>query len=458
MCGILGIYSDKNISKDLYYGLYSMQHRGQESCGMAVHDGKEINYKKDMGLVGDVFKADDLQKLPGTMGIAHVRYSTAGGSHMYNCQPLVGSLKKRNLGLVHNGNLVNANYLKEMLEEDGIMFSSKSDTEVILYMLARYYTGDIVEAIKLTMDQIKGAYSLVILTDEELVAVRDPHGFRPLLLGKRDDGEYIFASENCEIDILGGEFIRDLEPGEIVVVKNGELKSYNFSNKCKTMKKSCIFEHIYFARNDATIDKVNAYEFRVELGKILSQGDDVKADMVVPVPDSGWAGAIGYANASGLPLTEALVKNRYVGRTFIKPTQEERELGVKIKLNPLSRVLKGKSIVLVDDSIVRGTTSKQLVKSLKDAGAKEIHLRITSPPVKYSCYYGIDTPNRSKLIAAHKDVEEIREYIGCDTLKFLDIDGMMSAVGEGNEFKFCRACFDGNYPVKKIDKEESLGC
>ena len=276
MCGILGIYSDKNISKDLYYGLYSMQHRGQESCGMAVHDGKEINYKKDMGLVGDVFKADDLQKLPGTMGIAHVRYSTAGGSHMYNCQPLVGSLKKRNLGLVHNGNLVNANYLKEMLEEDGIMFSSKSDTEVILYMLARYYTGEIVEAIKLTMDQIKGAYSLVILTDEELVAVRDPHGFRPLLLGKRDDGEYIFASENCEIDILGGEFIRDLEPGEIVVVKNGELKSYNFSNKCKTMKKSCIFEHIYFARNDATIDKVNAYEFRVESGKILSQGDDVK--------------------------------------------------------------------------------------------------------------------------------------------------------------------------------------
>ena len=224
------------------------------------------------------------------------------------------------------------------------------------------------------------------------------------------------------------------------------------------MKKSCIFEHIYFARNDATIDKVNAYEFRVESGKILSQGDDVKADMVVPVPDSGWAGAIGYANSSGLPLTEALVKNRYVGRTFIKPTQEERELGVKIKLNPLSRVLKGKSIVLVDDSIVRGTTSKQLVKSLKDAGAKEIHLRITSPPVKYSCYYGIDTPNRSKLIAAHKDVEEIREYIGCDTLKFLDIDGMMSAVGEGNEFKFCRACFDGNYPVKKIDKEESLGC
>ena len=457
MCGIVGIYSNKDIAKELYYSLYSIQHRGQESCGMAISNGNNINYKKDMGLVGDVFKENELANLKGNIGIGHVRYSTAGGSHLANCQPLVGRCRKRELALAHNGNLVNANYLRDMLEEDGYMFQANSDTEVILYILARYYKGDIVESIKITMDYIKGAYSLVIMGEDELVAVRDPHGFRPLVLGKKGD-EYIFASENCAIDILGGEFIRDLEPGEIVVVKNGELKSYNFSNKCKTMKKSCIFEHIYFARNDATIDKVNAYEFRVESGKILSQGDDVKADMVVPVPDSGWAGAIGYANASGLPLTEALVKNRYVGRTFIKPTQEERELGVKIKLNPLSRVLKGKSIVLVDDSIVRGTTSKQLVKSLKDAGAKEIHLRITSPPVKYSCYYGIDTPNRSKLIAAHKDVEEIREYIGCDTLKFLDIDGMMSAVGEGNEFKFCRACFDGNYPVKKIDKEESLGC
>lgn len=375
---------------------------------------------------------------------------------MYNCQPLVGSLRKRNLGLVHNGNLVNANYLKEMLEEDGIMFRGKSDTEVILYILARYYTGNIVEAVKLTMDQIKGAYSLVILTDQELIAVRDPHGFRPLLLGKRDNGEYIFASENCEIDILGGEFIRDLEPGEIVVIKNGKLKSYNFSNNCKPMKKSCIFEHIYFARNDATIDKVNAYEFRVESGKILSQDEDINADMVVPVPDSGWPGAIGYANASGLPLTEALVKNRYVGRTFIKPTQEEREIGVKIKLNPLSNVVKGKSIVLVDDSVVRGTTSKLIVKSLRDAGASEIHLRITSPPVQYSCYYGIDTPHRSNLIASGNDVEYIREYIGCDSLKFLDIDLMIEATE--NKATFCKACFDGDYPVKKLDREELLSC
>ncbi|MEG1808147.1 MAG: amidophosphoribosyltransferase, partial [Cetobacterium sp.] len=264
--------------------------------------------------------------------------------------------------------------------------------------------------------------------------------------------EYIFASENCAIDILGGEVIRDVEPGEIVVIKDGELKSYNFSQNYKSMKKSCIFEHIYFARNDATIDNVNAYEFRVKSGEILAKNDDINVDMVVPVPDSGWPGALGYSAASKIPVAEALVKNRYVGRTFIKPTQEERELGVKIKLNPLTRMIKGKSIVLVDDSIVRGTTSRLLVKSLREAGAKEIHLR-TSPPVKYSCYYGIDTPNRSKLIASNKNVEEMRDYIGCDSLKFLEIEGMLDAVDE--PFNFCKACFDGDYPVKKIDKGEA---
>lgn len=454
MCGILGIYSNKNVAKDLYYGLFSMQHRGQESCGMAIHDGKEINYKKDMGLVGDVFKPHHLEQLPGTKGIAHVRYSSIAGNQVQNCLPLVGTIRRRNLGIVLEGSLVNSKYLRQMLEEDGIMFSGKTDTEVVLYMIAKYYTGDIVEALKLTMDQIKGAYSLVLLTDDEIVAVRDPHALRPILLGQRDDGEYIFASEDAGIELIGGKVIRDLEPGEIIVIKDGKLKSYNFSNNFKTMKKSCIFEYIYFARNDATIDKVNSYEFRVESGKILAQDDDIKADMVVPVPDSGWAAAIGYANASKIPLSEALVKNRYVGRTFIKPTQEERELGVKIKLNPLYRVLEGKSIILVDDSIVRGTTSKQLVKSLRDAGAKEIHLRITSPEVKYPCYYGIDTTNRSNLLAAKMNKEEMIKYIGCDTLKFLDIDKMMGAVGEGNEFKFCKACFDGNYPVKKIDRED----
>ncbi|MEG0843501.1 MAG: amidophosphoribosyltransferase [Romboutsia sp.] len=455
MCGIVGIYSNKDVSKELYYSLYSMQHRGQESCGMAVVDGDNINYKKDMGLVGEVFKEDELYQLKGNMGIGHVRYSTAGGSHMANCQPLVGSCRKRKLALAHNGNLVNANYLKDMLEEDGYMFQANSDTEVILYILARYYKGDIVESLKLTMDYIKGAYSLVVMGENQLVGVRDPHGFRPLILGKKD-GEYIFASENCAIDILGGEVIRDVEPGEIIVIKDGEMKSYFYSQNYKSMKKSCIFEHIYFARNDATIDGVNVYDFRVKSGEILAKNEDIKADIVVPVPDSGWAGAIGYANASGLSLSEGLVKNRYVGRTFIKPTQEEREIAVKIKLNPLSNVVSGKSVVLVDDSVVRGTTSKQIVASLKQAGAKEIHLRITSPPVEYSCYYGIDTPNRSKLIASNSSLEEIREYIGCDSLKFLEIDTMLQATDNKNNF--CKACFDGDYPVKKIDKEELLSC
>lgn len=456
MCGVVGIYSkDKDISKQLYYSLYSIQHRGQESCGLAVSNGEEINYYKDMGLVGDVFTPKKLEKLKGNMGIAHVRYSTAGGSNFANCQPLLGSVRKRRLALAHNGNLVNAQTLKDMLEEDGYMFTSNTDTEVILYILARYYKGNIVESLKLTMDYIKGAYSLVILSDDELVGVRDPLGFRPLIIGKKDD-EYILASENSAIDILGGEVIRDVEPGEIVVIKDGELKSYNFNENYKSMKKSCIFEHIYFARNDATIDNVNAYEFRVKSGEILAKEDNINADMVVPVPDSGWPGAIGYANASKIPVSEALVKNRYVGRTFIKPTQEEREIGVKIKLNPLSRIIKDKSIVLVDDSIVRGTTSKLLVKSLKEAGAKEIHLRITSPPVKYSCYYGIDTPNRSKLIASNMNIDEMRDFIGCDSLKFLDIEGMLSAIDE--PFNFCKACFDGDYPVKKIDKEDIASC
>ena len=456
MCGVVGIYSkDKDIVKELYYSLYSIQHRGQESCGMAVFDGKDIKYKKDMGLVGDVFKEGELSQLSGNMGIGHVRYSTAGGSTLANCQPLVGSCRKRTLALAHNGNFVNANYLRDMLEEDGYMFQANSDTEVILYILARYYKGDIVESLKLTMDYIKGAYSLVIMGEDSLVGVRDPHGFRPLILGKKGD-EYIFASESCAIDILGGEVIRDVEPGEIVVIKDGEVKTYQYSENYKCVKRSCIFEHIYFARNDATIDNVNVYEFRVKCGELLAKDEIINADIVVPVPDSGWAGAIGYSNANGLKASEGLVKNRYVGRTFIKPTQEEREIAVKIKLNPLSSVVKGKSVVLVDDSVVRGTTSKQIVQSLKNAGAREIHLRITSPPVSYSCYYGIDTPNRSKLIASNHNTEQMRKYIGCDSLKFLSIDSMIEATD--SKSTFCKACFDGDYPVKKIDKEELLSC
>ncbi len=455
MCGIIGIYSNKEVSKKLYYSLYSIQHRGQESCGIAVSDGENINYKKGMGLVGDIFTEEKLSKLNGNIGIGHVRYSTAGGSHLANCQPLVGSCRKRNLAIAHNGNLVNANFLRDMLEEDGYMFQANSDTEVILYILARYYKGDIVESIKLTMDYIKGAYSLVIACEDELVSVRDPHGFRPLILGKIND-DYIFASETCAIDILGGEVIRDVEPGEIVVIRDGKLQSFLYSKNYKCIKRSCIFEHIYFARNEATIDGLNVYNFREKCGMILAKEDKTPCDIVVPVPDSGWSGAIGYSNVRNIPLSEGLVKNRYVGRTFIKPTQEEREIGVKIKLNPLRSVVSGKRIILVDDSIVRGTTSKLIVKSLKDAGAKEVHLRITSPPVKYSCYYGIDTPNRENLIASNMSISEIKDYIGCDSLMFLDTDKMIEATN--NVSTFCKACFDGDYPVKKIDERECMSC
>ena len=441
MSGILGVYSDKQVSKELYYGIYSMQHRGQESCGIAIYDeeAKEVVYKKEKGLVGDAFKEDELKNYKGNLGIAHVA----------NTQPFVGSCRNRNLAIVDNGSLVNANYLRETLEEEGFMFQTNSDAEVILHILARYYKGDIVEAVKVTMDYIKGSYTLAIICDDSLVAVRDPHGFRSLLLGKKGN-EYLIASENSAIEILGGEVIRDVEPGEIIVIKDGELKSYNYSDTYKPVKKSCIFEHVYIARNDATLDDLNAYEFRINCGAYLAKNEDVKADCVVPVPDSGWASAIGYANESGLQLSEGLVKNRYVGRTFIKPTQEEREIAVRIKLNPLVPAIKGKSIILVDDSIVRGTTSKQLIKSLKEAGAKEVHLRITSPPVKYPCYYGIDTPTRESLLAASHSVEEMREYIGCDTLKFISIEGMKEAAKGMNTF--CTSCFDGDYPVRKIDK------
>ncbi|SHH41386.1 amidophosphoribosyltransferase [Tepidibacter thalassicus] len=451
MCGIIGICSDKDISKDLYYGLYSLQHRGQESCGISVWNGEKIDYHRGMGLVSDVLKKEELDKLKGNIGIGHVRYSTVGGSHISNCQPLVGACRGKKLSIAHNGNLINNLYLRQTLEEEGFIFQTSIDSEVILYILARYYKGDIIESIKITMDYIKGAYSLVVLSEEGLVAVRDPHGFRPLVLGRRGD-EYIVSSESGSIDILGGEVIRDIEPGEIVLIKDGNLKSYNYRNNYKEMKKICIFEHIYFARNDAVIDSVNVYDFRVKSGEIIAREDDVDADIVVPVPDSGIPGALGYFRKSKIPFEEGLVKNRYVGRTFIKPDQNEREIGVKLKLNPLTSVVKGKSIVLIDDSIVRGTTSKRIIDSLKKAGAKEVHLRITSPPVKYSCFFGIDTPRRSQLIASKKSIEDIKEEIGADSLKFLSLEGLFEAA----DFKniFCMACFDGKYPMKPMDKEE----
>lgn len=443
MCGILGIFSTENIRNKMFYGLNCLQHRGQESCGIAYSDGKEINRIMGMGLVIDVFKQQELEKIDGNLAIGHVRYSTAGGSFDYNTQPLMGSMRGEKMAIAHNGNLINYQILRARLEEDGMMFQTDIDTEVILYLITRYYKGNIVDAIFEMMKRVEGAYSLVLMLNDKLIAVRDPNGIRPLVMGRTEDST-VFASENAAIEILGGEFLRDIKPGEVVVVSNDGIQSFEFERKAKTSH--CIFEHVYFARNDATLDDINSYMFRRRCGKILQREAPCDVDLIIPVPDSGYPSAIGYSQESGIKLGEGLVKNRYMGRTFIKPTQEEREMAVKLKLNPLSHVVKGKRIALIDDSIVRGTTSKNLIKNLRDAGAVEVHMRITSPPVTHPCYFGINTASRRNLIASQYTKEEIREMIGADSLEFISIEGMNQAARIGED-KLCLACFNGDYPV-----------
>ncbi|MDD7363576.1 MAG: amidophosphoribosyltransferase [Peptoniphilus sp.] len=443
MCGVIGICSKSNVSTSLFYGMNSLQHRGQEAAGMAVYDGEEIRRTRSMGLVIDAFTEEKLRELPGTIGIGHVRYATASGSHDYNIQPLMGFIGGEMIALASDGNLVNYQILRERLEEEGMMFQTTSDTEVILYLITRYYDGDIVEAIKKTMKVIRGAYSVTALVKDKVVAFRDPHGFRPFVLG-RDGDDVIVASENAAIEIIGGEMTRNVEAGEILVIDGTGIHSDRFESEATA--RNCIFEYVYFARNDATLDDINAYTFRRRCGEILWEEAPCDVDLVVPVPDSGIPSAIGYAQAAGIPYGEGLVKNRYMGRTFIKPTQKEREMAVKLKLNPLVDVVKGKSIVLLDDSIVRGTTSRNLIKRLRDAGAREVHMRITSPPVAYSCYYGIDTPNRKNLIAANQSIQEIEENIGADSLAFISLEGLAKA-GKKDVSEYCTACFDGDYPV-----------
>ena len=444
MCGVIGIYSKSDVSKKLFYGLNSLQHRGQEASGICVFDGKNMVLDKGMGLVYDNFDDESFIKLQGNIGIGHVRYATAGGSYEYNSQPLLAFSKNREFALAHNGNLVNHKSIRRELEDEGMLFQTAIDTEVILSLVAKYYKGDIVEAVKKTMARIKGAYSVVMLFEDKLIAFRDPYGFRPLLIGRAKNGEVIIASENAPLEIIGTDAIRDVEPSEIIVVDKKGIHSDYFE---KEDKKHCIFEYVYFARTDATLDGVNSYNFRRRCGEILSKEAPVEADLVLAVPDSGTPGAMGYAQESGIPFAEGLVKNRYMGRTFIKPTPEERELSVKLKLNPLETVLRDKRIVLVDDSIVRGTTSKNLIMRMKKAGAKEVHMRIVSPPVKYPCFYGIDTPSRKKLIAANYSVEEMRERIGADSLAFISMEGMLDATLM-KEDVFCKACFNGDYAVE----------
>lgn len=443
-CGVIGIYrEEKDASRLAYYGLFALQHRGQECAGIAVNNNGHIDIKKGMGLVADVFDEKSLNELQGNIAIGHVRYSTAGDKDVRNAQPLVAKYKQGDIGLAHNGNLVNAKNIKEILEDSGVIFHSTTDTESILNLIARYSNKGIETGIKNTMSLLKGAYALVLTTGEDLIGIRDPHGLRPLCIGKLKDG-YVLASESCALDVLDAEFVRDVEPGEVVVINKEGLRSIQPSNRCQ--KHLCVFELIYFARPDSVIDGDSVYDFRVNAGKMLAKQKKIEADMVMPVPDSGVPSAIGYAKESGIPYGEGLIKNRYIGRTFIQPTQEMRENAVKIKLSPLKQNLEGKRVIMIDDSIVRGTTCKRIVEQVKKAGAKEVHVCITSPPVQYSCYFGIDTPYREFLIGAQKSVDEICEYLGADSLTYLSEEGLRQVCQHKSQF--CKACFNGKYPME----------
>ncbi|WP_115271458.1 amidophosphoribosyltransferase [Fusobacterium necrogenes] len=443
-CGVFGIYSKEvnEVAQITYYGLYALQHRGQESAGISVSNFGEIVTYKGMGLTADVFTPETLNNLVGNAAIGHVRYSTTGASKLENAQPLESRYKLGQIAVAHNGNLTNAKIIRELLEDAGSTFNTSIDSEVIIKMIARKANGNVEDAIRSTVGAIKGAYALVILAGNKLVGVRDPYGIRPLCLGINENGDYILASESCAIDAVGGTLIRDVLPGEMVIIDENGVKSVKYSENNK--KAPCSFEHIYFARPDSVIDGLNVYESRVEAGRLLAKQMKVDADVVIGVPDSGIPAAIGFAEASGIPYAIGLVKNKYIGRTFIKPTQALREQAVMVKLNPLKVNLEGKRVVIIDDSLVRGTTSKILIEIIRRAGAKEVHFRSASPAVKHSCYFGIDTAHREELIAARLSVEEIRKEINADTLDYLSMENMLKSL-KGCDY--CVGCFNGEYPV-----------
>lgn len=450
-CGVFGIYDSvgNDVSSTIYYGLMALQHRGQESCGMAVFDTQEPKRKvyaqKGMGLVNEVFNDEVLGKLKGNLGIGHVRYSTAESATYENAQPLVLNYVMGTMALAQNGTLINAQELKKELEYTGAIFQSTSDTEIIAYNIARERVNcdTIEQAVRLVMNKIKGAYSLVLMSPRKLVGARDPFGFRPLCIGKRDDS-YMIVSESCALDTIGAEFIRDILPGEIVMIDSEGIHSDTSACLPKEKEARCIFEYIYFARPDSVIDKVSVYNSRIMAGRFLYIDHPVEADLVVGVPDSGNASAIGFSLESGIPYGTAFVKNSYVGRTFIKPKQKSRESSVRIKLNVLADAVRGKRIVMIDDSIVRGTTSDRIVAMLKEAGATEVHVRISSPPFLYECHFGTDIPSRDQLIAYNRTVEDIREKIGADSLGFLELNRLGEIV---DQLPVCSGCFTGEYPM-----------
>lgn len=460
-CGVFGMYDldGNDVASTIYYGLFALQHRGQESCGIAVSDtcgpkGK-VTVHKDMGLVNEVFTQDILDSMKGDIGVGHVRYSTAGASTRENAQPLVLNYVKGTLGLAHNGNLINANDLRKELEYTGAIFQTTIDSEVIAYHIARerFNSKTVEEAVKLAAKKIKGAYALVVMSPRKLIGARDPFGFKPLCIGKRDNA-YILASETCALDTLGAEYVRDVLPGEVVTI-TPEKGIVSDTSLClpKGQEARCIFEYIYFARPDSQIDGVGVYHSRIMAGRFLAIDSPVEADLVVGVPESGNAAALGYALESGIPYGKAFVKNGYVGRTFIKPKQSNRESSVKIKLNVLREAVEGKRIIMIDDSIVRGTTSDRIVRMLREAGATEVHVRISSPPFLWPCYFGTDIPEREQLIAYNRTIDQIREVIGADSLGYLEIP-RLEEIADG--LSICKGCFTGKYPIEP-PKEDIRG-
>lgn len=444
-CGIFGIYAPgEDISRLIYFGLYALQHRGQESAGISVSSGRDIIVYKDMGLVNQVFDEKILSILKGEIGIGHVRYSTTGSSIPQNAQPIVVKGKKHKIAIAHNGNLVNSEELRKKLTHSEISFTSTTDSEIIAHYIANSSQEKIEDAILESLPKFRGAYSLLILTNKELIAVRDPYGIRPLSIGKLNSF-YVVASETCALNTIGADYLREVQPGEIVIIDENGLRSMvGIPSKRKSI---CVFEFIYFARPDSYIYGKNLHLCRRRMGQLLAEESPAKGDIVIPLPDSGIPAAIGYAEKSKIPFGEGIIKNRYILRTFIQPDQRMRELDVRMKLNPLKENLKNKRVILVDDSIVRGTTSKKLVRLLKESGAKEVHVRVSSPPIKYPCYYGIDMATYQELIASSHTVEEIREILDADSLYYLTIEGLISAIDLPKEY-FCLACFNDDYPIK----------
>jgi amidophosphoribosyltransferase len=442
-CGVFGIYGHAEAANLAYLGLYALQHRGQESVGVATSDGERLQIHKAMGYVADAFDEATFTRLAGTSAIGHVRYSTAGESGLKNAQPLLIDCAHGEVAVCHNGNLVNAQELRDSLVREGAIFQTTSDTEVLLHLYARSKAATREQAMIESVSQVQGAFSLVVLTNDRLIAVRDPHGFRPLTLGKLGDA-WVVCSETCALDLIDAEWVRDIEPGEMLIVDSEGMRSVRPFPSAPSAH--CIFEHVYFARPDSMVFGRSVNEIRTEFGRALAREHGVGADVIVPVPDSGVCAAIGFSEASGVPLRMGLIRNHYVGRTFIEPHQSIRHFGVRVKLNPVKSILRGQRVVLVDDSIVRGTTSRKIVRMVRAAGASEVHMRISCPPTISPCFYGVDTPRRSELIGATHSIDEIRKYIGADSLGYLSLEGLVGSVGADGE-SYCTSCYTGEYPV-----------